>query len=372
MTLRYVSFCLLLFALCLADNARAAGEHPLFQDDEVLKAVLLAPIGQVYAQRHQDVRIYFPGYWSYLDGDGKTQRLDVSIRARGHFRREFCELVPLQLNFKKSQVKGTLFQGQDKLKLVAPCKDGDRYQQYVILEYLAYRTFEIITDYSFRTRLVRLSYVDTDEKNEPWTDIAFIIEDDSDMATRLGLERLGIASVKYNELDHPKTALVQLFQFLIANNDYSVIKGAEGEDCCHNAEVLAEEASGGTRIPIPFDFDLSGLVNANYAKPPNPVPIVDVRDRYFYGLCQPRGTFDNAIMHLQSKRDEIIALFVNSAELNAKGKKNSIRYIEEFYDILDSPEQFEREIIDRCRGNSLMEKMIESSKDSSSDRQDPL
>ena len=368
MTMRYAFSFLLLFALCFAGNARAAGEHPLFQDDEVLKAVLLAPIAQVYAQRHQDVRIYFPGYWSYINGDGKTRRLDVSIRTRGHFRREFCQLVPLQLNFKKSQVKGTLFSGQDKLKLVAPCKDGERYQQYVILEYLAYRTFEIITDHSFRTRLVRLSYVDTDEKNKPWTDLAFVIEDDSDMAKRLGLERLNIVKVKYDELDHPKTALVQLFQFLIANNDYSVIKGGEGENCCHNSEVLAEEGSAGGRIPIPFDFDLSGLVNASYAKPPHQVPIVDVHERYFYGLCQPRGILDSAITQLQSKRDEIMALFESSAELSDRNKKKSLEYIEEFYDILDSPEEVEQEITDRCRGKGLMQKMIESSKDSTSDR----
>lgn len=368
MTSKYVFSGLLLIALCLAGGARAAGEHPLFQDDEILKAVLMAPISQTYAQRHQEARIYFPGYWSYVDPDGLTQRLDVSIRTRGHFRREFCSLVPLQLNFKKSQVKGTLFAGQDKLKLVAPCKDGEGFQQYVILEYLAYRTFEIVSDYSFKTRLVRLSYVDTDEKNEPWTDLAFVIEDDADVAKRLGLERLVVSSVKYNELDHPKTALVQLFQFLIANNDYSVIKGGEGEDCCHNSQVMAKDVTGGGRIPIPFDFDLSGLVNAYYAKPPHQVPIVDVHQRYFYGLCQPRKTLDNAIAHMQSKRKEIIALFKNSAELDPKVKAKSLKYVEEFFDILDSPEKINEEIVERCRGKDLMERMIELSKDSTWDR----
>ena len=113
-------------------------------------------------------------------------------------------------------------------------------------------------------------------------------------------------------------------------------------------------------------------MNANYAKPPHQVPIADVRDRYFYGLCQPRGILDNAITHMQSKRDEIIALFENSIELDAKIKKKSLQYIEEFYDILDSPEQIEQEIINRCRGKSLMEKMIKSSKESTLDRSDPL
>jgi hypothetical protein len=132
-----------------AQEGAASDRHPLFQDEAVLKAVLTAPISQAYAQRHQEARIYFPGQWTYIDEHGETQRLEVKIRTRGHFRREVCEQPPLQLNFKKSQVKGTLFAGQNKLKLVAPCKEGKRYQQYVILEYLAYKIYQLLTDESF-------------------------------------------------------------------------------------------------------------------------------------------------------------------------------------------------------------------------------
>ena len=143
-----------------------------------MKAVLTAPIAQTYAQRNSEVRLYHPGQWTYIDESGETNRLDVSIRIRGNFRREYCELPPMRLNFKKSQVKGTLFTGQDKLKLVAPCQHGLESQQKLLLEYLAYRTFEILTDQSFGTRLIRLSYVDSDEAMRSWTDLAFVIEDD--------------------------------------------------------------------------------------------------------------------------------------------------------------------------------------------------
>jgi hypothetical protein len=201
-----IIFLLMPFSV-LAQEDPSGGKHPLFQNDAVLKAVLTAPISQAYGQRHQDVRIYFPGQWTYIDEDGETKRLRASIRTRGHFRREVCQLPPLQLNFKKSEVKGTLFAGQDKVKLVAPCKEGDRYQQYVLLESLAYRMLQILTDHSFSTRLVRLSYVDRDEEFEPWTDIAFLIEDDSDLAKRLDLDRLHLQSVRYAQLDHPRTAI---------------------------------------------------------------------------------------------------------------------------------------------------------------------
>jgi hypothetical protein len=345
----------------LAGNTSVGGKHPLFQNDAVLKAVVTAPISQAYAQRHQDVRIYFPGQWTYIDEDGETKRLEVAVRTRGHLRREICTMPPLQLNFRKSEVKGTLFAGQNKLKLVTPCKKGKIHQQYVVLEYLAYRTLEILTDYSFATRLVRLSHVDRDDKLDAWTAIGFLIEDDSDMADRLGLDRVKVESVDYAALDHPKTAVVQLFQFLIANHDYSLLHRRRDDDCCHNIEVLGYEDSETGRIPVPFDFDMSGLVNTSYAAPPSPVPIRHVRTRYYYGLCQSRDVFDEAIAHVQSKREEILALFRNSAELDDKLKEKSIDYIEEFYEILASPERRFEEIDERCRGGDLLEQMLEAS-----------
>ncbi len=353
-----------LIALTSTGIADAAEPHPIFQTEEVLKAVLTAPITQAYAQRHQDVRLYLPGQWTYVGVDGETRRLDVSIRTRGHFRREYCQFPPLQLNFKKKQVRGTLFAGQNKLKVVAPCKDKEKYRQYVVLEYLAYKAVEIITEHSFKTRLMRLSYVDSDEKLDSWTDLVFVIEDDADLAERLGLERLYLPSVGYTELDHPKTALVQLAQFLIANNDYSVLQGSRNQDCCHNVQVLGLADSMTGRIPVPFDFDMSGLVNAEYAAPPRQVPVRDVRDRYFNGLCQPREILDDAIAHVRSKREEIIALFENSAELDAGNKAKSLKYVDEFFAILVDPRRVEREIIAPCRGEKLMKRMLELSRDS--------
>ena len=350
------------FALLWISPASLADGHPLFEEDAVFKAVMSAPLAQTYGQKRQEVRLYHPGQWSYIEPNGETQRLDVSIRTRGDFRRDYCNLPPLQLNFKKKQVNGTLFDGQDKLKLVAPCNHGSRYQQYVILEYLAYKTFEILTDQSYRTRLIRLTYFDSDEKLDPWTDLVFVIEDDADMARRLGLETLRMFAVDYEELDHPKAAVVQLFQFLIGNNDYSVIRG-ENEYCCHNIDILGSLELETGVIPVPFDFDMSGLVNAAYAAPPIQVPVVDVRHRYFYGLCQPDGILNEAIAYMQTKRQEIRALFANSVELDRKNKVKSLEYVDSFYEILDSPQLIEEEIVSRCRGRDHMERMLESAED---------
>lgn len=353
--IKYLGFPIL---FALSGSAAAAERAPLFQDETTLKAVLTAPISQAYAQRDQDVRIYFPGQWTYTNSDGESQRLDVSIRTRGNFRRKFCTLPPLRLNFKKSQVKGTLFKGQDKLKLVAPCQNGVVSQQNVLKEYLAYRIFEILTDRSFGTRLIRLSYIDSDDKKNSWTDLAFVIEDDADVAKRLKLDQLRVAYNEFHQLDHPTTALVDLFQFLIGNSDYSVLKGPEGDYCCHNTEMYVDEKAADSRITIPFDFDMSGLVHAEYAAPPSHVPIKSVRHRYYRGLCQPADVLDAAVAHVQSKREEIMTLIEETEELSTLSRTRTESYMRSYFEILDNKARVDREIVGRCRGMNELEDLL--------------
>jgi hypothetical protein len=354
----------LVLLLALTSSASAAEKDPLFQDDTVMKAVLTAPISQAYAQRAQDVRIYFPGQWTFTNSDGESQRLDVSIRTRGNFRREYCALPPLQLNFRKSQVKGTQFKGQNKLKLVAPCQNGPVGQQNVLMEYMAYRIFEILTDRSFGTRLMRLSYIDSDERMSSWTDLVFVIEDDEDVAKRLKLERLNIAYNEFGQLDQATTTLVELFQLMIGNNDYSILKGADGEFCCHNVEMFADEEVVGKRVVIPFDFDMSGLVYADYAAPPAHLPIKSVRTRYYRGLCQPPEIFDAAIAHILSKREEITALFDETEELSRLSRNRTSMYMKRFFELLEDDEKLDKEVVGRCRGTEQLEYLMAEEKKS--------
>ncbi|MEJ2255781.1 MAG: hypothetical protein P8X98_02055 [Woeseiaceae bacterium] len=351
----YMTACMLLL---VAGVVEAAGRKPLFREHEPLTAVLTAPISQAYAQRHSDVRLYFPGQWTYLDEEGETQRLDVSIRIRGNFRREYCELPPLRLNFKKSQVEGTPFEGQDKLKLVAPCQHGLESQQALLLEYMAYRIYEILTEYSFGVRLVRLSYVDSDEKLKSWTDFVFILESEKDIGKRLGLDRARVARNRFEELDQPTTALLELFQLLISNHDYSVLEGPEGAYCCHNTVIYTREAAADRRIPIPFDFDMSGLVNAEYAAPPAHLPIRQVRSRYYRGLCQPPEVMEEAIEHMLSRKVQILDLFRSQEQLSRLSRNRNLNYIKKFFEILEDRALRQELVLDRCRGRDRLETML--------------
>ncbi len=340
---------IVIFSLILVGWQSILSANSLFENDEILNVVLTAPISQAYQQKKLTHRLWHTGQWAFTDTDSTTKRLDVSIRTRGVNRRKNCKLPPLRLNFKKKQVEGTLFQGQDKIKLVAPCKANDSAEQQLILEFLAYRSLAILTEKSMRTRLLRLSYVDSDNK-KTWTHYAFLLETESEIARRLGLEVRHVPKVYSRQHNKPHTALIELFQLLIANNDYSVIVGPNGSDCCHNIEVLAPPVGDEDLIMIPYDFDSSGLVDASYAIPSEKIPIKSVRTRYFRGRCQTDEILNAGIAQVLSKKTEILDLFQGNELLNARNKSKTIKYINDYFKIIEDPKGIEKKIKRKCRG----------------------
>lgn len=330
----------------------AAKEAPLFSSHTPLNAVLTAPLTHIYKQKSNKVRVYLPSTLSYTGDDGVTQRLELTVKTRGVFRRANCSLPPLLLNFKKKAVSNTVFARQDKLKLVSPCTGSVKSQQQLMQEYLIYRVLEIITDKSLKTRLVRMSYVDSNNKRKPWTHLTFMIEDEKDLAKRYNMQAIHLPKINSSQLDPEQTALVELFQMMIGNTDFSTLRAPPGKDCCHNMQILGTKNSQTDFIPVPYDFDSAGLINAHYAVPAENLPIDDVRQRLFRGRCKADDVWASAINKFQQHRSEIVALFTEFEGLNKSHRKRSLGYIEGFFKILDSPERIEKDIIKRCVGKS--------------------
>ena len=142
--------------------ATADSPGPLFQGDEPLRVTITAPLSALLRARPEAPE--FKGVFSYREPSGTPVELDIQVRARGNFRLRICHFPLLHLNFRKSQVEGTLLDHQNKLKMVVHCKDSGRYDQMVLREYLAYRLLNALTDLSFRVRLLQVTYVDSDER----------------------------------------------------------------------------------------------------------------------------------------------------------------------------------------------------------------
>lgn len=339
------------FLVCVTAQPSAA-EAPLFADKALFKATLSAPLGQVYEQKDLEKRLYFDGSWAYRNGEN-TVRLPVKVRTRGNYRRQVCELPPLQLNFRKNELEGTLFQAQNKLKMVSPCKDDDKYQQMVFLEYHLYELFALFSEHHFRVRPVEVGYTDSDRPDSHWSSTNFLLEDDEAMAERSGLELVKVERSLRTEMDLAHTALVEIFQFMIGNNDYSTLQVRPGEDCCHNVKLIAEPEAKSGFIPVPYDFDASGLVNAPYAEPPANLPIRDVKQRYFTGWCKEEARYREALDRVNGLREPAMALFAESTLLDKRYRGKAVDYLEKSYELLNDKRYFEKYILERCRGEVI-------------------
>ena len=338
--------CLVLLASLIFSSASAA---PLFESQKPLTVVLTAPFSTVFKERKKAVRPYHDGAISYKDNTEETVRLPVRIRTRGNFRRANCERPPLMLNFSSKETKGSLFKSQNKLKLVAPCQPGFKYQQYIGLEYLAYQIYAEVSDTHFKTRLLDINYLDSNKKNKPWTGTGFVIEEIGDLAKRTGHKQIRASKIKRPQMNLTKTALVEVFQLLIGNNDSSTIRVKEGV-CCHNSRILVNKDGDDKYIPVPYDFDSSGIVDAPYAKASSKHPIESVRERFFTGWCKEDEHFQNAVDTFITKKQNILELAKSTPILTDFTRKSTIRYIERFYKMIENPKRVKRNILNRCRG----------------------
>ena len=321
----------------------------LFTSSETLNVTLTAPWRDI--ARHEKNQDPYPAKIEFTDELGNTVSLDLTAQRRGLTRQRLCDFPPIKLRFEKETVKGTTFRGQKSLKMVTHCERSKRFEQYYILEMLAYQMYNLITDYSFRVRPLNVNYVDSKTGKTDESRFAFLIEDDSDVAKRNGVKKLKVPKVSVSQLEPGVTSKFSLFQYMIANVDWAALSGPKTNECCHNVKLIGPEPlqPKDQVYPIPYDFDSSGLVDAHYAAPPNGLPINSVTTRLYRGYCKQNSTLEDARKHILSKEAAIFSLINDERMLNSSKKKRTIKYIEKFFKIIKDPGDFEKRIIGKCR-----------------------
>jgi hypothetical protein len=128
---------MILLGVLTMPTVEAGSTDPLFQSQAPLKVAITAPLSTLVRDRSETE--YLPAVFSFKEADGTLVELNVLVRARGNFRHRNCDFPPITLNFRRSQVEGTLFEQQNKLKMVNHCKITRQYEQAVLREYLAFR-----------------------------------------------------------------------------------------------------------------------------------------------------------------------------------------------------------------------------------------
>jgi hypothetical protein len=326
----------LLAGLVAFGHCRASA---LFESDGVLEITLKGPLSAAIDDTEQRRELPFS-----LELAGTA--IPVALRMRGKSRAIFCGFPPLRLDFAPESVEGTEFAGQDKLKLVTHCKGSGEFEQNVLEESAAYRILNVLTELSFRIRLLRVNYVDTDRpRSAAVTRYAFVIESDEEFARRIGGDSLGVRNVSRNMLDARHAALVYTFHYLIGNTDWSLVRYVDDEYCCHNGKLFSVDNSN---YYIPYDFDMSGLVNASYAEPQPELRLRNVRTRRYRGYCTDRDVLTEALRTVVGHRDAILGVFSELPGLSAKTRQRQHRYLERFFAMAEKEGKMLDEFERRC------------------------
>jgi hypothetical protein len=316
-----------------------------FSADEPLALELAAPFGAVLRSRtapeYQDAQL------EYRDGNGTVATVPLRVRVRGKSRAAVCDFPPLLLNFRTPDLAGTLFEGEDRLKLVTHCDSAAAYDQYLKLEYLAYRVLSLVTPLSLRSRLVEVSYLDTGRQRDLGTRPGILLEDEGRFAERQELAVVEVEKIEPQRYDPEALALLDVFEFFIGNTDWSALAGPAGDLCCHNVVPYARR--DGTLVPVPYDFDSSGLIDAPHALPDARLPIRAVRQRLYRGRCRAPAEFAPAFARFEEQRAAIVALFDERQGLSAKTAERARDYVDAFYAILADAERREKAFFDCAR-----------------------
>ncbi len=338
-------------AFC-ATQAIAKEAKPLFSDDTIINIQLTAPFRDLIKKAPDSTDPHAATLTLIGDADGAGEKHALALSARGNSRRDtvVCKFPPLRIVFNEKPADGALFKGQKRLKLVTHCRKSRNYQQYYLLEYAAYKFLNVLTPQSLRVRLANIDYIEADSGKLLYSRTGFFIEDADDAAKRNGVKEIDVPGVTVAQLDTNAAARFALFQYMIGNLDWSMYSSLAGDDCCHNAKLIGDRSIPlNNLVPVPYDFDYSGIVDAPYAVPPEDISVRSVRTRRYRGFCAHNAEVRAGAAMFVENREAIYGVLDGIPGLDASKKNKTVRYLDSFFLNISDEERFEKQLLDKCR-----------------------
>ncbi|MEL6250921.1 MAG: hypothetical protein AAFR87_02820 [Bacteroidota bacterium] len=307
-----------------------------------------------YGALQQD-RGYKPSYHdatlSYMNG-GEMEEMPVRIRVRGAYRRDpaTCNFPPIHMKFDKDEIpKGSVFKGQKKMKVVTHCQ----LESEILKEYYVYKMYNLFTDLSFNVRLAKITYIDTKGAQTKATKYAFFIESTKHMAERNGGKELNeMIPLLPEDVDREKMTMVTMFQYMVANKDFAVNKSTR-----KNLKIITNKNLGGKPIPIPYDYDWSGIINASYLnrgssfKKPLSAMAYYLKQREVFNpnkICRSTEEYQAVIAKFQELQPTIFEMYKTSPHLDKTSIKETLKAYKNFYKFIKNPKNVETTFVGSC------------------------
>ncbi len=321
--------------------AQKSGVTDLFAEEKALNIKLNLGIKEIKKKTNDSV--YLPGMLYFQNANTGWDSLKVDLRARGIFRRKNCYFPPVRIKMGKSDTKNSIFEGNKSLKLVLPCETGSDKNMLILKEYIAYQLYELVSPYYFNTRLVNIDFGDVDGKKiKKYQLTGFFIEDDDLVAKRHKAKIVENLKLHPKGLNDTLSLRHDFFQFMISNIDWSTTFE-------HNSKLMFKEPS--TYIPLTYDFDMAGFVDAPYARGEGAT--VAGGPRVYRGFCRNPAVTEKVRQEFVDKESAMMGVIDRfQGDLGPGDIKIMKRYLGEFFTIMKDPKQFKANITDNCRTKS--------------------
>ena len=167
-----------------------------------------------------------------------------------------------------------------------------------------------------------MHYVGMHKNGDTLTRFAFFLENPEDMASRNQGEILEFNSAPPDKLDQDQLVLMEMFNYMIINTDYSI-------PIMHNV-VLVSRDYFEPPLPVPYDFDWSGLINVPYDSPYTAYK-KGPPEREYKGPCLKMKELEEILNKMELKRPQVFSLFIDFPYLENDKKSRNIQDLYLFY-----------------------------------------
>lgn len=291
-------------------------------------------------EKNKNDKAYVPAKVLIISPRKDSIYLDAKVRTRGHMRLDICSFPPLKLKFEKGTLAEHHLSSFNEMDIVNHCEESEMHDQLLLKEYLAYKLWEFVSPYYFKVQLIRLHYMKTDGSQAHKTAYAFLMENTEELVERLGARRNKTPVISSSAVEKEPLLRVALFEYMIGNTDWYITNR-------HNLEFVAIPGYN-VLVPIPYDFDYSGLVSAPYAAHHASIDLPSVSIRYYQGKCATDEEVHKILKTFLDQKEKILMTPHHIQGLSEKSINYSVAYLKEFYDIIENPKKLKNFIIEHC------------------------
>lgn len=291
-------------------------------------------------EKHKKDKVYQSASVRMITTAMDTITIPAKVRTRGNMRLQICSLPPLKVKFEKSDLAAHQLSPLNELDLVQPCHATEQYYQYILKEYLAYKLWELVSPAYFRTQLVQLHYTNPDGTEAHDPSYGFFVENAEELVVRLGGRRNKTPVISNNAVDKQPMLRVALFEFMIGNTDWFIQNR-------HNLEFVVIPGHP-LLVPIPYDFDYSGLVGATYAAHHESLGLTSINSRYYQGWCYKEAEVEKELSAFRAQKENILAMPYRIQGLSEKSADQSREFLAAFFEIIENPRKLNNQIIVHC------------------------